>query len=69
MYGKDPLAGVSAEDAPRVIGGEACAWGELISPDAALPRIFPRASAYGGRLWNYEAVENHRDAGEEIREC
>ena len=37
----------------RILGGEAAMWAEHVSPGTIVGKIFPRASAYGGRLWNY----------------
>lgn len=53
MYAMDPLKGFPAGQTHRVLGGEAAMWGEVVSPSALHPRVWPRAAAYGGRLWAY----------------
>lgn len=40
------------------MGGEALLWGELVSPDTVLPLAWPRAAAYGARLWNNDVIAN-----------
>ncbi|EGD80749.1 hypothetical protein PTSG_01337 [Salpingoeca rosetta] len=62
MYSHDILANVSKSDASRILGGESCSWGELAGPDNSLVRIFPRASAYGARLWQYANTVSQREA-------
>mmetsp|Transcript_20344 Transcript_20344/g.52770 ORF Transcript_20344/g.52770 Transcript_20344/m.52770 type:complete len:652 (-) Transcript_20344:140-2095(-) len=58
-YTADPLAGVTAGNVSRVLGGEALLWGELVSPSALHPLTWPRAAGFGGRLWNNERVETN----------
>ena len=56
MYEADPLQGFDSDaDKQRAVGGESAAWGELINSANVETRIFPRAAAYGGRLWRYNA--------------
>lgn len=61
MYFRDPLGALSADEKrravaeERILGGEAAMWTEVTSAAAAEAKIFPRASAYGARLWNYGA--------------
>ncbi|EDQ91031.1 uncharacterized protein MONBRDRAFT_15452, partial [Monosiga brevicollis MX1] len=51
MYSADPLNGTLPNQRSRVRGGTAAMWGELATPGVVVPRTFPRATAYAGRLW------------------
>ncbi|MFY9726516.1 MAG: family 20 glycosylhydrolase [Bryobacteraceae bacterium] len=59
-YGVDPLAGDAAqltpEQAHRILGGEACMWSELVSPETVDSRIWPRMAAIAERFWSAEDV-------------
>jgi hexosaminidase len=61
-YAADPLdnaaASLSPEEKQRVLGGEACMWSELITPDNIDDRIWPRAAAVAERLWSAEDVRD-----------
>jgi hexosaminidase len=63
-YLADPLPdelGLSPEEAARVIGGEACMWGEHISPETIDSRIWPRLAAVAERLWSPASVRDIDD--------
>jgi hexosaminidase len=55
-YRVDPLAGVARsltpEEAARVLGGEACMWSELVTPENIDSRIWPSAAAIAERFWS-----------------
>lgn len=45
-----------------VLGGEACLWGEYVDATNLTPRLWPRASAVGERLWSDKNVTDLSDA-------
>ena len=56
IYFNDPIPkGTSAADMKRIRGGETALWSEVAGPGSIGAKLWPRASAYGARLWNYEA--------------
>jgi hexosaminidase len=61
-YSIDPLNGAAAslspEEKQRILGGEACMWSELITPDNIDERIWPRAAAIAERLWSPQDVRD-----------
>lgn len=54
--------GGSQEQKQLVIGGEACLWGEYVDATNLTPRLWPRASAVGERLWSQKEIKNIDDA-------
>ncbi|KAM7147506.1 beta-hexosaminidase subunit beta [Molossus nigricans] len=52
----------SQEQKQLVIGGEACLWGEYVDATNLTPRLWPRASAVGERLWSRKDIKNVDDA-------
>ncbi|PYV48125.1 MAG: hypothetical protein DMG92_14615 [Acidobacteria bacterium] len=61
-YAVDPMSGAAASLSPekknRIVGGEACMWGEWISPENMDSRIWPRTAAIAERLWSPEEVQD-----------
>ena len=61
----DPFAGaaanLTAEEKQRVLGGEACMWSELITPETIDERLWPRAAAVAERLWSAQEVRDVDD--------
>ncbi|KAG8524643.1 Beta-hexosaminidase subunit beta [Galemys pyrenaicus] len=56
-YKVNPLDFSGSQEQKRlVIGGEACLWGEYVDVTNLTPRLWPRASAVGERLWSQEGV-------------
>jgi hexosaminidase len=56
FYGVDPFDGeaaaLSADERKHVLGGEACMWAELITPETIDSRVWPNAAAVAERLWS-----------------
>lgn len=61
-YSIDPLNGAAAslspEETKRILGGEACMWAELVTPDNIDERIWPRAAAIAERLWSTQDLRD-----------
>ena len=64
-YGVDPLADGAAdltdEQKQRILGGEACEWGEFITPELVDARIWPRLAAIAERFWSPREVTDLAD--------
>ena len=56
IFFTDPLKGIrSAAQKERILGGEVALWTEVASWGSLETKLWPRAAAYGGRLWNHAA--------------
>ena len=63
-YRVDPLpakSDLTPEQAARILGGEACMWGEYVGPQTIDSRIWPRTAAIAERLWSPQSVNNTDD--------
>ena len=63
-YEVDPIPAsstLSAADRARILGGEACMWGEYVNAHNIDSRIWPRTAAIAERLWSPQSVNNVND--------
>ncbi|HWT03023.1 MAG TPA: family 20 glycosylhydrolase [Pyrinomonadaceae bacterium] len=64
LYLVDPVradSDMTAEEAARVLGGEACMWGEYVGPENIDSRIWPRMAAVAERFWSPRTVADVAD--------
>ncbi len=61
-YAMDPLSGKAAElsdeEKKMVLGGEACIWSEMVTPENVDSRIWPRMAAIAERFWSPQATRD-----------
>ncbi|HEX8774149.1 MAG TPA: family 20 glycosylhydrolase [Pyrinomonadaceae bacterium] len=64
LYAVDPVradSGLTAEEEARILGGEACMWGEYVGPENIDSRIWPRMAAVAERFWSPRSVTDVND--------
>jgi hexosaminidase len=69
-YLVDPVpadSDLTAEERARILGGEACIWGEHNTPRNIDSRIWPRTAAIAERLWSPQNVNNIDDMYRRLR--
>ena len=62
QYLVDPMAGaaagLTAQQKPNILGGEAAMWSEYVSPENVDSRIWPRTAVIAERLWSPQDVHD-----------
>jgi hexosaminidase len=69
-YLVDPVPGnsdLTAEERARILGGEACLWGEHNTPHNIDSRLWPRTAAIAERLWSPQNVTDVDDMYRRLR--
>ncbi|CAF2083000.1 unnamed protein product [Rotaria magnacalcarata] len=63
-YEVEPMRGFTGSDEAkkRILGGEACLWGEFVDGTNILARLWPKASAVAERLWSAASGNKSEDA-------
>jgi hexosaminidase len=63
-YTVDPLpqnSGLDPQQADRILGGEVCAWAEMLTPENIDSRLWPRTAAIAERFWSSATVVDPQD--------
>lgn len=69
-YLVDPVpanSDLTPEERSRILGGEACLWGEHNTPRNIDMRLWPRTAAVAERLWSPQSVNNVDDMYRRLR--
>jgi hexosaminidase len=71
-YQVDPLdkaaAELTDEQKARILGGEACMWGEFVTPETIDSRIWPRAACIAEGFWSPPDVKDTEDMYRRLEE-
>lgn len=71
-YAVDPMTGEAAnltpEEKQQILGGEACMWAELITPENIDSRIWPRVAVVAERLWSPQSVTDAKSMYQRLAE-
>jgi hexosaminidase len=69
-YAVDPIPSSSTltpQQRKRILGGEACMWGEYVDADIIDSRVWPITAAIAERLWSAQSVNNVNDMYRRLR--